>query len=320
VVHVLTVESSKYEAALASGDDLLLVGQSCARCGSCDLELTDCWLSRGLQTTERFKHLRVCLARCESCDSRERVLPSNALPGKTNDVENIFTALAAVERGIDIDEVARTHHVTGAGLRKWMRGAAHRYLDLAVLYRHRAMIAPSEQSSEDLLVRFWAVVSWISSDRVPAALSQVTPEQEEREAMAALLALLEEWGGALAVAKRGSGMVGQAVLLFRGGGINTPSFLGSEESLCETADARTASNVEEEPGAQSDRCLAARTDRRRPRRTASCRCSGPDLARHQQGTRALALGPEQEDLTLHTLPLGQGLRIWWARGPPAKAA
>ncbi len=51
VVHVLAVESSKYQEALASRGSAILYGQICARCGSCDLVLTNSWLQRGLQTT-----------------------------------------------------------------------------------------------------------------------------------------------------------------------------------------------------------------------------------------------------------------------------
>ena len=94
VTHVLAVESSKYRQALASGNDSILAGQSCARCSSSELRLTRAKVARGLQTPGRsgsFDFLDVFLARCRLCGSRERVLPSLDFHG--NRVANTAAAL-----------------------------------------------------------------------------------------------------------------------------------------------------------------------------------------------------------------------------------
>ena len=256
VTHVLAFESSSYAAALASSEDSVLAGCTCAACGGFELVLTHTWVRRGLQTTVGFSLLDVRLARCQSCGSRERILPSNALPGKTHDAENIFSAIAAVEGGVDIAEVARRHDVSRAGVRKWVRGAAHRYLDLAVLYRHRAMIARPKEPPECLLIRFWVLVARLSSGRIPAALSHASPEQEERDAVRALVALLEEWGGAIAAARLGAETFAQAVLLFRGGGVDTPSSMADPPPFWDSGAGPSGPDGQEESRPQGDRSVA----------------------------------------------------------------
>jgi hypothetical protein len=155
VVHVLAAHSTRYRDALASFGDASLRGCSCGSCGGSDLRLTNAWVTRGLQTNSEYGQLAVCLARCRSCGGRERVLPCDVLPGKTNDVGNIFSALVEVQEGVDIAEVARRHDVSWGAVRKWADGATARYLDLAQLYRHRGMIAPSSAAHERLLVQWW---------------------------------------------------------------------------------------------------------------------------------------------------------------------
>jgi transposase-like protein len=303
---------------MASVEAAALAGCRCARCGGTDLALTQTWVGRGLQTKTGFIVLGVRLARCLSCGSRERILPSNALPGKTNDAGKVFSALASIDRGDDIAEVARTHDVSRAGLRKWLRGAAHRYLDLAVLYRHRAMIAPPREPPERLLVRFWVWVSRLSPARTPAALSAASPEErEERDAVHALIVLLEEWGGALAVAQRGATICAQAVLLFRGGGVDTPSSMAAAPSVWDSAG---SPDGREETRSQGDRPLALRADRGSTRRGPARRGTGGDPAPDLSRTRALALGDHEEDLARDTLPLAAELLARRARGPPAEAA
>jgi hypothetical protein len=66
---------------MASVEAAALAGCRCARCGGTDLLLSQTWVGRGLQTKAGCSVLGVRLARCLSCGSRKRILPSNALPG-----------------------------------------------------------------------------------------------------------------------------------------------------------------------------------------------------------------------------------------------
>jgi len=159
VVHVLAVESTRYTDTLATTDDAILVGCLCAACGSTDLTLTQRWVDRGLQTSAGYGRLLVRLARCCSCGARERVLPCDALPGKVNSVDNIFSALGEVQKGRVVEHVAHEHGVSRQAIGKWAAGAAARYLDLAVLYRHRAMLAAPKADQHRLLVRWWAFIA-----------------------------------------------------------------------------------------------------------------------------------------------------------------
>ena len=86
LAHVLAVQSTRYREALASTSDEVLAGCVCARCSGTDLHLTNSWVSRGVNTSAGFGYLMVRLARCRTCNARERVLPCDVLPGKTNDV------------------------------------------------------------------------------------------------------------------------------------------------------------------------------------------------------------------------------------------
>jgi hypothetical protein len=96
VVHVLAIDSTSYAEALASGTLSAALEGICSGCGGHALELTGASVERGLQTEAGWGRMRVHLARCLECGSRERVLPCDVLPGKVNSVTNVLGAVADV--------------------------------------------------------------------------------------------------------------------------------------------------------------------------------------------------------------------------------
>lgn len=229
MTHVLEVESTKYAEHIASGGDEILVGCVCGRCGGRNLEVTQSWVRRGLQLVGgEYSQLAVVLAICLDCKKRERVLPCDVLPGKVNGVANIYGAIAEVRRRATLTAAAKRAGVTRQCVRNWIRGVAHRYLDLARLFRHRAMVAPSDAAAQRTLVMFWAFIaqarieqptlSWPAAPPPPVAAAR-----EVVVAASAMVALLDNASGAAAVAEVGAKLFRQSVLLFRSRGVSTPS-------------------------------------------------------------------------------------------------
>ena len=234
MTHVLEIYSTRYSLVLASADDNILAGCVCARCGGGWIVLTNTWVERGLQTTEGYGRIQIRLGRCNACNARERILPCDVLPGKTNNVENIFTAVAELEQGASVTEVAEAHDVSRAAVCKWAQGAAQRYQDLAVLYRHRAMLAAPQAPQQILLVRFWLFVAeakkLTGGGTAPPAMATDT-QHELRLALGALLAVLDTLGGAMQASRLGARLFRQAVLLFRTLEASTPSFIDFAQPL-----------------------------------------------------------------------------------------
>lgn len=190
------MESTNYAEHIARGGDKILAGCVCARCEATDIKLTNCWVRRGFQVRGEYVQLAVVLARCATCKARERVLPGDALPGKVNGVANIFGALGHVEDGSTLTAAGERAGVSRQCVRYWIQGVAHRYLDLARLFRHRALVAPTEEPGHTTLVMFWAfiaqariqrpVLPWPTTPSPPAV-----PTDEVVVAAFGMVALLE---------------------------------------------------------------------------------------------------------------------------------
>ena len=221
VCHVLAVESIRYSEVLASAVDTILLDCVCARCGSNQLTLTGSWVQRAVHTASAYGRIAVRLACCRICRSRERILPCNLLPGKVNDVTNVVDAVMEADRGTAITAVARAHDVSPACLRQWIRGLPPRVLDLAPLFRHRAILVRDSPPEPSVLVRFWAFVTRSDPDVHPSALSPLlsfgSRTEKEESACQVLVLLVERAGSVLAIARLGAELFSQAVLLFRGG-------------------------------------------------------------------------------------------------------
>lgn len=236
VTHVLAVESTNYAEHIASGDVQILAGCVCARCAGTELKLTNCWVRRGFQVRGEYVQLAVVLARCVACKARERVLPCDALPGKVNGVANIFGALGDVQDGYSLTAAGDRAGVSRQCVRYWLEGVAHRYLDLARLHRHRAIVAPRGATEHSTLVMFWAflteartkrpTLSWPTTSSPPAAHTH-----EVIEATFGMVALLETAGGALVVAEVGASLFQEAVLLFRSRGLSSSISVFGEDGF-----------------------------------------------------------------------------------------
>ena len=111
MTHVLEIDSTRYQEVLASADDSIVAGCVCAGCKSTRIVLSNTWVSRGLQTDEGYSIVSIRLSRCLVCKARERILPSDVLPGKSNNVQNIFSAVAELRQGVSVAEVAKRHEV-----------------------------------------------------------------------------------------------------------------------------------------------------------------------------------------------------------------
>jgi len=235
MVHVLAVESTNYAEHIVRGDVQILAGCVCARCANTELKLTNCWVRRGFQVRGDYEELAVVLARCVACKARERVLPCDALPGKGNGVANFFGALGDVQDGCSLTAAGDRAGVSRQCVRYWLEGVAHRYLDLARLHRHRAVIATSE-TDDATLVMFWAflaeartkrpTLSWPTTPSPPAAHTHEVPE-----ATFAMVALLETAGGPLVVAEVGASLFQEAVLLFRSRGVSSSISVFGEDNF-----------------------------------------------------------------------------------------
>jgi transposase-like protein len=244
LTHVLAMDSTQYGEVIATASSSILDGCVCASCGSDELELTGRFVFRGLQTgAESYRQIQIRLARCRVCKHRERILPCDVLPGKVNSTENIFNALAAVDEGLPVAEVARRHGVSRACVRKWVCGAGARYLDLCELVRHRAMISGPSTRAEARLVRFSGFLSAAQRETgmavIMPSLDMVPESEERRKAVGSLLVCLSVLGGILGVCRLGAELFGQAVLLFRCLGSDTPSSIEKsggfgQDGGCET--------------------------------------------------------------------------------------
>lgn len=241
MVHVLAVDCSSYAEVVGSkASSAILAGCVCSSCGGTCLELTDCWVRRGRQSRGgAYEQVLLRLARCLQCGARERILPSDLLPGKVNDVGNIFSAVAAALAGQPLEAVAEAHGVSRQCVSKWACGVQHRALDLQVLHRHRAMIAEPGSSGPHLLVPLASFVAEAQSRTgAPAAppsstIARPDVSGERTRVVGDLLGVLGDLGGALAAAMLGAELFRQAVLLFRGGGSNTSSCIFSGAPFCD---------------------------------------------------------------------------------------
>ena len=202
-MHVLQVECSAYERAIASGERDLLAGCRCARCGGDRLELTGSKVRRSLALLSGERRLEVALARCLGCRARERVLPVEALPGKVAGVCLVVTAAQEVAQGKSQRKVARNLGVSRQRIAGWRRGLAQREQDLYPLWRHRARPAPDRTPAEARLVRWQAF----------AAEAQRSVGGPSRRL--GLLELVSALGGPLETARLGARWFRQAVLLVR---------------------------------------------------------------------------------------------------------
>ena len=231
LVHVLAIESISYTEVLATACDDILKGCTCGKCGSDKLKLTDRWVGRGLQRdADDFERLKVRLASCRDCEARERILPYDALPGKRNNVQNIFGAVSDVLLdGMTLTAAAEKHGVSRACVRKWLKGLGPRFLDLWELYRHRAVVVPVMGTNRwARLIRFWSFIS--EAVRYTGRPMPGMPERESssakaeaREMAQRMVELCQSFGGAMALSRVGAELFHQAVLLFRGDGLSTRS-------------------------------------------------------------------------------------------------
>ncbi len=226
MAHVLDVESTNYAEHIARGGDKILADCVCARCEATHVKLTNCWVFRGFQVRGEYIQRAVVLARCTMCKARERVLPCDVLPGKVNGVENIFGALGEVQGGSTLTDAAERAGVSRQAVRYWIQGVAHRYLDLARLFRHRAAVASNDAPARNTLVMFWAFIAQARIQRPgiswPATpLPAVVPADEISVAAFGMVALLETAGGARGLAEVGASLFQQAVLLFRSRGVDS---------------------------------------------------------------------------------------------------
>jgi hypothetical protein len=136
MVYVLDVHSSRYEDIIASamqcgeGKLRLLEGCCCAQCGSSRLQLTGSRVARKLHAIPVFTVLAIALGRCLDCGHRERVLPSDALPGKVTGVEVVFAVASAVLGGQRVGTVAQRYSVSRLTVRYWVLGLGARFFRL----------------------------------------------------------------------------------------------------------------------------------------------------------------------------------------------
>lgn len=157
------MDSTAYPALLGRGPDApgtadasILADCSCAACGDTRLVLTRSWVERGLtRAGGDYERLAVRLARCRRCRRRERILPFDALPGKTHAVHVVVQAVGCLAQTGPCAAERRTGFSRQL-VAAWARGLAARAADLFVLLRHRAVIATTATARTRCLVRFGA--------------------------------------------------------------------------------------------------------------------------------------------------------------------
>jgi hypothetical protein len=329
VVHVLAVESTKYAESIARGDVSILAGCVCKRCGGEELELTNSWVGRGFQQKAGdYCQIDVVLARClkPDCRTRERVLPCDVLPGKVNSVSNIYGALHAVNSESTLTDAAKRAGVTRQAIRKWIDGVVCRYLDLGCLLRHRAMLATAEAVSFSVLVNFWAFIERARTEcpeyRWPISPSVVQSPHAVTQAQGSVMTLLENAGGALCVAALGALLFRQAVLLFRSGGMNTPSCVADDGDFKHDECPPKGLHHGEKENTGCEKCgvLALRTGRRCFGRQPHSRATRPNSSQYQQDSRSLALWQDKAHPTSYGLSMDSRLPTRRNRGPPTKTS
>jgi len=326
-MHVLGIESTRYAVEIARCGDEILAGCRCGRCGGSQIGLTGIWVERGFQAFGVYRRISVLLARCKSCKARERVLPCDVVPGKVNSVGNIFGAVAAVRDGVSQTSAGARAGVSRQCVRLWIIGVGHRYLDLASMFRHRAMIAKADIPLPNRLVMFFAFVAQAKLTYPEKTWPGTAPPLHEakneaaKAAFAMVTSIEQATGGAIAMAAIGAALFRQAVLLFRSGGVVTPScscilgFSGQDDSQ-DLSDG----DDEKEPKPQGNSLLALRADRRNACRWRLSKRAKQNSAAPEQSTCAMALRENKADPGDDRLPLDPRLQKRGARGPPAQTA
>lgn len=341
MTHVLNIHSSKYEETLSNANCSLLMECQCSRCGKNGLVLTKIWVERGYKTSSGYLFIKIKLAKCKACKARERILPYDFLPGKTNTVEVIFSAIGEVKQGRSFSATGRKHVVSNVCVRKWVLGFSARYFDLVIFYRHRAQIAPPSVPQFALVVRFWAFINRINQMQGKAKpitpQSTTAPELEVKVALDGFFALvqkirevlekqvddvLEKQGeDVLGVAKLGARLFRQAVLLFRGEDRVTPSSIDDKNKMWDRGVLGGAKYTDGHQDIQSKRhsLLAIRSHRRCYRRESVARSAEPNNRGAQQYSCALALGNYRTHFYRHDLSLEKRLSQRWTRSADASS-
>lgn len=312
LAHVLEIDSTRYIEVLASADEKILAGCVCARCASTWIVLSNSWVERGLQTTEGYCRIPIRLSLCMSCKARERIIPCDVLPGKTNNAQNIFAAAAELLVGASVTDVARTHDVSRAAVRKWAKGLGQRYLDLYALYRHRAMLAalPSAQQ-QALLVRFWVFVTEATTVMgVPAAITPILPDakREQQQCLEAFVLVVQTLGGVMQTVALGARLFHQAVLLFRTVSVCTPSSIDFSPRPCNASDGllpgpRCNEATKSQLQQPADSVVAIREDRAGAGPEPECDRARAHPSTGQRCADGLAIGQEKKDIAGHFVSL-----------------
>jgi len=321
VVHVLSIDSKRYGAIFSRTDPLptsdLLAGCVCFQCGSDQLKLTNSVVNRGLHTEDGFARHDVWLAKCQCCGARERVLPCEALPGKTHSAGNIFGALKDLSAGMSKSEVARVHDSSRQNVLKWHNGFHARVLDLASLHRHRAIVAGPDEEGAHLLARFSAFTCE-AARRDGQGMKSPLPvlDQSPEGVVGAVVGYLDHLGGPQAAAELGASVFHQAVLLFRGGGIDTSSVIPGPNNMCHSS----AHEDETKSRPAQNRTMALRSNRRSDGPFAHAQRTSANSQAQEQGPSMLAIWQNRSGIPGDAVPLVQGLPCAKARGPPAQGA
>lgn len=325
-MHVLEIESTRYAEHIAKGGDGILAGCVCSRCSGTEIILTKRWVERGFNAGGKYQKLAVVFARCVTCKARERVVPSDVLPGKVNSVGTIFEAISMVRGGSTITAASKTAQVSRQCVSYWIRGVASRYLDLARLWRHRAQVAQADLPGQSTLIMFWAFVAQARLEypalRWPAEPSS-SPIEVIREAIVAscsMVALVEDAGGAPAVAELGATLFRQAVLLFRSGGVDTP-ICGDSRQNFEHGDLTRENRFHANQKSKAQRCclLASRTDRGGSGTRAHCKGERQDTSSCQPDPGSMAVGKNQTHSFANSLSVDRELPQRRARCPKTQA-
>ncbi len=136
----------------------------------------------------------------------------DALPGKTFSVEAIALVVRLRLDGAPARVAAKAVGARGKSVGLWLIGLGRRVLGLVKLFRHRAIIAPSQAIGPAILCAWSAVVVALRS---AGAAFVVEPGSDEKSALRVLLNFIDRLGGVISTVELGASAFHQAILLFR---------------------------------------------------------------------------------------------------------
>jgi hypothetical protein len=328
VSHVLDVHSTHYEAFLADPKvvDEQLLACRCYRCSAPGPRLTGSRVSRKLHALPAFKVCSIALAVCLRCNSRERVLPCDALPGKVTGAEIVLDAVSRLRQGENLTAVAKACGVCRLSVQHWLAGLGARCLDLFGLLRHRAIVTST--ASTGTLVRFAAFEAEAHRHRPALSLRSVwvvgSRPSERTELVAAvwlLVDLVHALGGTLATTQLGAALFRQAVLLFRSTPLDTSNFDASSSESPDTGAGQIGvAAPDDSPPSQSQ---GNRPVALRPGRGGAChsdlRRSGPGGACSGPPPGRVAQRADEGHLARDALPVDGAVQDRRARSPASRS-